>query len=148
MEHQSPSGRNWLMGAKMVAECGSHDWRDRKVRDWQLLLLRFAVTREASDRSAALAAADELDSLGMRWRPAAPRFFLRTSDEVCEAISAESDKRDGAVLLRHVARISDPRLRRTFRAALGLQQTSELQPQKRKGKRPNDQCLWEGLKEN
>lgn len=134
------------MGAKMVAECSSHDWRDRKVRDWQLLLLRFAVTREASDRSAALAAADELDSLGMRWRPAAPRFFLRTSDEVCEAISAESDKRDGAVLLRHVARISDPRLRRTFLAALGLQQTSEPQPQRRKGKRPTDQCLWKDLK--
>jgi hypothetical protein len=44
----------------MAATFSSHDWRDRKVREWLLLLLRFAVTREPSDQSAALAAADEL----------------------------------------------------------------------------------------
>ena len=46
----------------MVGETGSHDWRDRQVREWLLLLLRFAITREQSDRSAVLAMADELDS--------------------------------------------------------------------------------------
>jgi hypothetical protein len=35
-----------------------------EVASWLLLLLRYAVTREPSDRSAALAMADELDSLG------------------------------------------------------------------------------------
>lgn len=48
----------------MEAEFGSHDWRDRKVRDYLLLLLRFAVTREATDQVAALALAEQLDSLG------------------------------------------------------------------------------------
>jgi hypothetical protein len=69
----------------MVAEIGSHDWRDRKGREGLLLLLRFAITQEPSDQSAALAMADELDSLVVRWRPAAPSFFLRTSHEICEA---------------------------------------------------------------
>jgi len=50
----------------MVAEFDSDDWRHRKVQNWLLLLLRFAVTREPSDQSAALAMADELDSLGVR----------------------------------------------------------------------------------
>jgi hypothetical protein len=57
-------------GREMISEFDSHDWRDRKLQEWLLLLLRYAVTRESSDRSAALAMADELDSLGARWRPA------------------------------------------------------------------------------
>src|SRR5580704_13552891 len=117
----------------MVTTFGSHDWRDRKVRDWLLLLLSFAVTREPADLAAALAVADELDSLGVRRKRRAPSFFLRTSNEVCEAILAVgdghdvSDGDDNAVLRRHVARIEDPRLRRAFEAAVGLRQTSEPQ---------------------
>jgi hypothetical protein len=144
------SGRLLTLG-KMVAEGGLHDWRDRKVREWSLLLLRFAVTREPSDQSAVLAMAEELDALGVRWRPAAPRFFLRTSTEVCEAILAVSEGHNNAVLRRHIARIDDPRLRRTFQAAVGLRQasdvqrTSEPQQQNAKAKRRKDQDLWKGL---
>ena len=75
----------------MIGEFGSHDWRGRKRQEWLLLLLRYAVTRELSDRSAAFAMADELDSLGGQWRPAAPRFFLKTSQEVCSAIPAVNE---------------------------------------------------------
>ena len=75
----------------MTSEFGSHDWRGRKLQEWLLLLLRYAVTREPSDRSAALAMADELDSLGGQWRPGAPRFFLKTGAEVCSAIAAAND---------------------------------------------------------
>jgi hypothetical protein len=78
----------------MVAELDSHDWRDRKVREWLLIPLRFCITHEPSDQSAVLAMADELDSLGIRGRRAAPRFFLRTSHEVCEAILAVGDGHD------------------------------------------------------
>ena len=46
-----------LTSGMMVTTFGSHDWRDRKVRDWLLLLLSFAVTREPADLAAALAAA-------------------------------------------------------------------------------------------
>jgi hypothetical protein len=103
----------------MAAALGSHDWHDLKVGEWLLLLLRFAVTRKPSDQSAVLAAADDLDSVGLRSRPAAPRFFLRTSHEVCEAILATKDRHNNAVLRTHVARIDDPRLRRAFQAAVG-----------------------------
>ena len=125
-------------GNEMITEFGSHDWRGRKLQEWLLLLLRYAVTRAPSDRSAALAMADELDSLGGQWRPAAPRFFLETSEEVCSAIPAVNDWNNHRVLLRHLARIGDPRLRRAFQAAIGLQQEVELPgPSKSKGaKRP------------
>lgn len=129
----------------MIAEFGSHDWRDRKVREWLLLLLGFAVTRELTDQSAALAVADELDCLGVRWKRTAPGFFLRTSNEVCEAILAGSGADSDAVLRKHVARINDPRLRRAFRAAVGLQETSELQHDGAKSKGPKNPDLWKGL---
>jgi hypothetical protein len=61
----------------MVAELGSHDWRDRKVREWLLLLLRFAVTREPTDQTMALAVADELDSLGIDLPRTKPSFFVK-----------------------------------------------------------------------
>jgi hypothetical protein len=134
-----------LVSGTMAAKFGSLDWRDRKLREWLLLLLRFAVTREPSDQSAALAMADELDSLGVRWRPAAPRFFLRTTNEVCEAILAVSDGQNNRVLQGHVARIHDPRLRRAFQAAVGLQLTSEPQQQSAKGRRRKGRNLWKGL---
>jgi hypothetical protein len=129
----------------MIVEIGSHDWRDRKIREWLLLLLRFAVTREPSDRSAVLAMADELDSLGARWRPAAPTFFARTSSEVCELILAVSDGHDHAVLRRHAARIEDPRLRRAFRAAVGFEQPPAPQPGPMKDRRRKSRDLWKGL---
>ncbi len=87
----------------MVAEFCSHGWRDRKVQEWLLLLLRFAITRDPSDQSAALGIADELDSLGLRWRPGSPSFFLRTSHQVCEAILAVGGGHRDAVLHRTAA---------------------------------------------
>jgi hypothetical protein len=78
----------WLkMGA-----FGADELWERKVQNWLLLLLRFAITREAADRWAALAAADELDAAGTK-RPAAPSFFHRTTKEVCEAVLAPGEKR-------------------------------------------------------
>jgi hypothetical protein len=123
---------------------GLHDWRDRKLSDWLLLLLRFAVTRDPTDQMAVLALADEIDAVGLRWRPGAPSFFARTSREVCEAILAGSDRHNDAVLQRHAARIDDPRLRRAFRAAAGLHPTSELQRHAAKSHPPNED-LWRGL---
>src|SRR5262249_39342818 len=54
-------------------------WAARQVREWLLLLLRFAVTSDAKDQSAALALADEIDARGLQWRPSAPTFFRRTT---------------------------------------------------------------------
>ena len=66
----------------------SPDWRAGRVQEWLLLLLRFAITRDPKDEAAALAMADEIDALGLRWRPSAPSFFRRTSAQVCWAIAA------------------------------------------------------------
>jgi hypothetical protein len=123
----------------MVAQTGSSDWRNRKIQEWLLLLLRFAVTRATSDRSVVLAMADELDALGLRWNSAAPSFFLRTSNEVCNAI-LEADKwTNNAILQKHAARIEDPRLRRAFCAAVGVELPSSS------AKRQRNRALWEGL---
>jgi hypothetical protein len=123
--------------AKTIAAPGPHDWRDRKIREWLLLLLRFAVTRKPSDQSAVLAAADELDNLALRSKPTAPRFFVRTSHEVCNAILTIADMHDNPVLRNHVARIDDPRLRRAFEAAVGLQPAAELQQKRQAQKAQN-----------
>jgi hypothetical protein len=125
----------------MVAD--SNDWRERRVREWLLLLLRFAVTRDQTDRFAALAMAEELDSLGARWRPAAPRFFERTSIDVCEAIVA-SDEGHSRVLRRHLARIDDPRLRQAFAAAVGGRRLT-ARPRGRAPALRRNQDLWKGL---
>ena len=128
---------------KITAETGSRDWRDRNIREWLLLLLRFAVTREPADRSAVLALGDELDSVGVWWRPAAPSFFRRTSEELCAAIRTAGGVQNVAVLRRHVARIDDPRLWRSFAAAVGLQQPTPPRTMKRPKRKAVD--LWKGL---
>ena len=128
---------------KMTAEPSSRDWRDRKIREWLLLLLRFAVTREPADRFAVLSLAEELDSVGPWWRPAAPSFFQRTSEEVCAAIGAAGGAQNVAVLQRHVTRIDDARLRRAFAAAVGFQRPNPQRAMKRARRKALD--LWKGL---
>lgn len=123
-------------------QTGVPDWRDRKIREWLLLLLRYAVTREAADRFAVLALADELDSVGVWWRPSAPSFFRRTSREVCAAIETAGSAPSAPVLHRHIARIDDPRLRRAFAAALGLNLLAQRRVRKTKPERSD---LWKGL---
>jgi len=105
----------------MNAAFSSNDWREQKIREWLLLMLRFAVTREPRDRSAVFAMADELDTLGVRWRPTAPRFFVTTTAEVCDAILGVSENAN-AVLRTYIVRIDDPRMRGAFAAAVDLQQ--------------------------
>jgi hypothetical protein len=132
-----------------VAGCerAKMDRQDRILREWLLLLLRFAITREHADQSAALTMAEELDSLGARWKPAAPRFFVRTTTEVCEAIVAVNDEQRDTVLQKHLARIDDPRLKRAFRSTVSLQSPPEPPRQSAKGRRGRTSDLWKGLQE-
>ena len=127
---------------KTNVDTGAPDWRDRRIREWLLLLLRFAVTREIADRSAALALADELDSVGVWWRPAAPSFFRRTSQDVCAAIDTAGGAQSAPILYRHITRIGDLRLRRAFAAAVGLQSPPQRTKKAATRKRAN---LWQGL---
>ena len=115
--------------------------RAGRVQGWLLLLLRFAITRDPQDEAAALAMADEIDALGLRWRPSAPSFFRRTSAEVCWAITAPDGPKRAGVLKSHVARIDQPPLRRAFQAAVELEQ--EMPAASPKSRRRN---LWVGLR--
>jgi hypothetical protein len=124
----------------ITAGTGTQDWGARQVREWLLLLLRFAITSDPGDRSAALALADEIDALSLQWRPAAPTFFRRTTSEVCKAIIALDDPKRIAVLKRHIARIDDPALKRAFQAAVNMEERSlESVKERRRG-------LWSGLR--
>jgi hypothetical protein len=124
-----------------MQQFGSQDWRAERIREWLLLLLRFAVTRNAKDEASASAMADEIDALGRRWRPSAPGFFRRTTDEVCKAMGAPDDAKRATILKKHLARIDDPRLRRAFAAAAGIEQTRSPASSKIDGER-----LWAGLR--
>jgi len=85
--------------------------------------------------------ADEIAALGRRWRPSAPGFFRRTTDEVCKAMGAPADANRATILKKHLARIDDPRLRRTFAAAAGIERRRSLHFSKIDGER-----LWAGLR--
>jgi fido (protein-threonine AMPylation protein) len=131
----------------MIALLPSPEGNGRRIREWLLLLLRFAITRESADRLTALAAADELDASGGSWRPAAPRFFARTSNEVCDATAAADEAAGRAVLKKHLARIDDARLRRAFRAAIETGQGSDAHGERESAMRRRrvDRDLWKGL---
>jgi hypothetical protein len=120
---------------------GPPDWQVGRIREWLLLLLRFAITRDPKDEAAASALADEIDALGLRWRPLAPSFFRRTSAEVCKAITAPDDPRRAMILTRHIGRIDDPRLRHAFQAAVECEQASPPAPSDTKRRK-----LWAGLR--
>jgi hypothetical protein len=113
--------------------------RAAQIREWLLLLLRFAITHDPNDRAVVLSIANEIDSLGARRTQSAPSFFRRTSGEVCNAIVTADDPKRGAILAKHVARIEDLRLRRAFQAAIGL---ADRRSQASASAR---QDLWEGL---
>jgi transposase-like protein len=53
-----------------------------------------------------------------------PTFFVRTTLEICSAIMARDDPAQLIILKKHMVRIQEPRLRRAWEAALGLNNTS------------------------
>ena len=135
---KKPSAHSDQPGA-MCAASDPQDWAARQVREWLLLLLRFAITSDPKDLSATLALADEIDARGLEWRPSAPSFFRRTTNDVCRAITALDDPKRAAILKRHLARIDSPVLKRAFRAAVNFDE--QTAPSQR-----NPRNLWFGLR--
>src|SRR5262245_62123671 len=130
----------YLAAACALSDAGdAQDWGARQVSEWLLLLLRFAVTSEARDQSAALAFADEIDARGLQWRPSAPTFFRRTTMEVCKAIITLDDPNRTAILKRHLGRIDNPVLKRAFRAAVNIDERTASSEH-------NARDLWFGLR--
>jgi hypothetical protein len=109
---------------------------------WQLALLRFAVTLADDDKLAVLAAAGEIDRLGLNGRRESDfRFFRKTSAELCASISDPENA--GSQILHHfIAQIDDERLKRSFAAAIGYHRPEKPRVSRPAGRNDN---LWRGL---
>ena len=124
------------------AECST-----KKIRDWLLALLRYAVTLHDADKSAVLLIAEEIDKLGSRAEyRSAFEFFRGTSTELCSAILDRQNSMRSAILRLHLKRIDDWRLRRAFEAAIEFGDTSQIVSSVNKIRKRGSQKLWEGLR--
>ena len=97
------------------------DWHARKIRDWILAIVRYALTLDGLDEHTVLSLAEELDGLGSIPGGVAFTYFRRASRDVCTAIAHPEDPNRTAILRRLLAAISDGRLRQTTAAAIDLE---------------------------
>jgi hypothetical protein len=126
----------------MTSNASGTERHDRTLLAWQLALLRFAVTLDDNDRLAVLAAAGEIDRLGVTGgRDSDFRFFRRISAELCASIS-EPDWSDLSCLHQYLAQIGDERLKRSFVAAIEYRSPEKPPVNRPTGRNDN---LWRGL---
>jgi hypothetical protein len=126
----------------MTSNASGTERHDRTLLAWQLALLRFAVTLDDNDRLAVLAAAGEIDRLGVTGgRDSDFRFFRRISAELCASIS-EPDWSDLSCLHQYLAQIGDERLKRSFVAAIEYRPPEKPPVNRPTGRNDN---LWRGL---
>jgi hypothetical protein len=85
--------------------------QSKKLSDWLLSILRFAITLDQDDRATVFATAACLDRLGAN---SVFSFFAKTSAKICNAIADKNDPDRAAILCDHLARIEDLRLRGTL----------------------------------
>lgn len=125
----------------MAGKATQSEWQSERIRNWLLAILRFAVTRDDTDRLCALEAARKLDRHDPDGNPSFA-FFARTSAEICNAIVADDDARRQAVLDRHFNAIEDHRLRDALKAATAFRpvRLTPSKPEKR-----TREYLWKGL---
>jgi hypothetical protein len=90
----------------------------RKVTDWLLAILRFAVTRNTNDRAAVLIMAGEMDRLGSHAGESTFAYFFRTSCQFCDAFAGNETPETVDALRRHFEKIENVRLRRALQAVL------------------------------
>jgi hypothetical protein len=125
-----------------MSEHGTVERHAALLRAWHLAILRLALTRDNADRLNVLALANEIDRLGRRREGRRGfRFFQRTSTELCAAMLRQQAD-DDVMLDRYAARIEDTRLRRAFKAALGMPRQKPEPASKRVG---SNRDLWRGL---
>jgi len=119
------------------------DGSRRLLHAWKLALLRFALTRDESDRLNVAALAAELDRLGgRRTAHEAFHFFRRTSSRLCAAINGQSQNA-ADTLDRFCKQIEEPRLRLAFAVAAGITHSDPAPSQAPRPKRNPD--LFRGL---
>jgi hypothetical protein len=135
----------WLGVTRWVAMRDADGWGQqelRKVEDWLFAILRFAITRDETDRATIMAAAARMD------RPDAPlsqsdfSFFTRTSREICNAIAGRERAAKLPILDRCLREVGNDRLRRALAAALKIERPATATG--KLGRRYGDD-LWRGL---
>jgi len=123
-----------------MSNAGINDIHAAQIRAWHLCFLRFAVTRDATDRDAFLARARDIDR-GGHFEASAFTFFSRTSIELCKALLTSGDPQSRARLGNYLKGIMDDRLRRTLATAIEVEQRSA----KPESQVRNRDYLWRGL---
>jgi hypothetical protein len=117
---------------------------EMRIKEWQLLLLRFAITRDPIDQAVAETAARPLDDPAL---PQAPTFtyFVRTTRDVCKDVSeSRNEQAPSSLLKRFIIQIDDEHLRAAFSAALKPPCFPARRPRHRAAWRDR-QDLWRGL---
>lgn len=125
----------------MAGEATQRERQSERIRRWLLAILRFAVTRDNTDRMCALEAARQLDRQDPDGNPSFS-FFARTSAEICNAIVADDATRRQVVLNRLFNAVADRRVRDALKAA------TEYRPASQKSSKPGRRTreyLWRGL---
>jgi hypothetical protein len=112
----------------------------RRIREWLLGILRFAVTLEQRDRAAVMCLAAEMDRLGASTTQSGFSYFTRTSTKLSDCIAAKDDFDKLAELCLYVEKIDDRRLRRALEGALFAKRKKSVRP-----RQPDREYLWKGL---
>lgn len=113
----------------------------KTLRAWHLSLLRFALTLENSDRQQVIAAAREIDQMGLSsggWVDF--RYFRTLSEDLCRAL-ADQNSPPSPLLRSYIAKIEDLRIRHAFAAAAGLDNRHNAVSKASKSR----DTLWRGL---
>jgi hypothetical protein len=115
----------------------------RRIREWLLGILRFAVTLEQRDRTAVMCLAAEMDRLGASTAQSGFSYFTRTSTKLCDCVVAKHDLDKLSELYFHIEKIDDGRLRRALEGAL-----FEKRHKQARSRQLDREYLWKGLAVN
>jgi hypothetical protein len=113
----------------------------RRIRQWLLGILRFAVTLEQCDRAAVMCVAAEMDRPGASTTQSGFSYFTRTSTKLCNCIAAKYDFDKLAELRLHIEKIDDRRLRRALEGALFGKRNKSA-----RSRQSDREYLWKGLR--
>jgi hypothetical protein len=127
----------------MVDATKECEWQSRKIKNWLLALLRFAVTHDETDRICVIEMARDLDCQNSGTPGASFSYFDRITAEICNVIVADQNARRQAILLRLFNHIDDCRLRRALEAATECRPSGSTQKKAVKHRREH---LWKGLR--
>ena len=112
----------------------------RRIREWLLGILRFAITLEPCDRRVVMDLAAEMDRLGASTTQSGFSYFTRTSTKLCDCIAAKHDFEKLAELCLHIEKIDDRRLRRALEGAPFAKRNKSA-----RSRQPDREYLWKGL---